>query len=228
MSSKLLSTITNAYALVLDKRIGYWKELRESFQSKGINLQLFLSGDGHLQELYSYGHIDHDILPPIYPNGIQYETWYKTPNPMNCWLAQKKILQRTLMDGLDHVLLIEDDSIIEEDFDEVLSKAEPFFQDNKWDAIYFGAYHNPNSWEPTNNEAIIRLKGSGGFHGVLLTKRLIEDLVEVLPIGPLDWQMGYFHNIYDCFAIYPSIISQKSGFSYIENSPLTKPSRYHR
>ena len=75
----------------------------------------------------------------------------------------------------------------------------------------------------------MKLHGSGGWHGVLLRKKIMEELVNAIPIGPYDWQMGeFYHNRYNCYGIYPSIISQKSGFSYVENSNLDKPSRYIR
>lgn len=216
----------NAYCLILDKRIEFWSNLQDSFNQKGINLQKFLVGDGALNEEYS--HIDINENPYVYHNSIDYMTWY-TPPPYNAFLSHKKIIKKSLEEGQDHVLIVEDDVFIENDFDEMLWKVEPFFHDNKWDAVYFGGYHRNGSWNLTPNDSVIKLNGSGGWHGVLLTKPIMEELVNAIPIGPYDWQMGkFYHNRYDCYAIYPSIISQKSGFSYVENSNLDKPSRFTR
>ena len=229
MFPRLLQYLTNSQCLILDQRIGNWHDLKYSFMRQGINLQRFLVGDGHLKELYQYDHIDVKTLPPIYEDSINYETWYKSPNPYNAWLSHQKILRKTLMEGFQYVFMVEDDVIIEDDFGEILSKIEPFFDEHKWDAIYFGAYHNPTSWEPTSNENVIKVKGSGGLHACLLSEPLIQELIQLRPTGPIDWQLGqYFHNKYDCYAVYPSIISQSSGYSFVENSNLEKPSRYAR
>lgn len=217
----------NAYCLLLDKRIEFWSELHGSFIQKGIGLQRFLVGDGGLNEHYS--HVDSGSLPDYYNGSTNYGTWYKSPAPLNAWLSHRKIIEKSLLEGFDHVLIIEDDVFIEDDFDEVLWKAEPFFIENKWDAVYFGGYHNENSWRLTNNDNVIKLQGSGGWHGVLLSRPIMEELMQELPIGPYDWIMGQkYHQKYDCYAIYPSVISQKSGHSYVENSNLDKPSRYKR
>jgi GR25 family glycosyltransferase involved in LPS biosynthesis len=219
--------IYNAYCLILDKRIDNWKDIHSQFLTKGLNVQRFLVGNGSLQE--EYCHVDTPELPPAFSESINYETWWKTPNPYNAWISHRKIIGKSLAEGFDHVLILEDDVFIEDDFDEVLSKTKQFFKDHKWDAVYFGGYHNPNSWKFTTNDNVIKLAGSGGWHAVCLTRPIMEKLMTLPPIGPYDWTMGkYLHQQYDCFAIYPSIISQQSGFSWVEMGNLEKPSRYKR
>ncbi len=222
-----LFNVCNSYCLLLDKRIDNWKEIQESFAKKNINLQSFLVGDGKLDG-YKYSHVDVASIPPVYHNSINYRSWYRE-STFNAWLSHRKIIQKSLEEGFDHVMIVEDDVFIEDDYDSILAKAAPFFKDNKWDMIYLGGYHNQDSWQLTTNENVIKLKGSGGWHAVILTELIMVKMLEFNPIGPMDWITGkYIHPDYDCYAIYPSIVSQKSGYSFVEESQLNKPSRYQR
>lgn len=225
----ITQTIKNSRALVLDKRLQDWPAIKSQFMDYGLSVRLFLAGGSEPYPKDTYDHIDINELPPIYSNSIDYPTWFLRPNAYNAWLSHKKILEQTLNEGFDHVLIIEDDSFIENDFKEVLTKVTPFFEQNKYDMVYFGGYHYNGSWEHTSNENVIKLRGSGGWHGVLITKPVIELLLTFKPIGPYDWICGkYIHHVFDCYAIYPSIISQKSGFSFVEGHDLVKPARDFR
>jgi GR25 family glycosyltransferase involved in LPS biosynthesis len=212
---------------MLDKRIDMWNDLKSQFAKININLQLFLCGDGSLELPYS--HIDINQLPPQYVSSINYATWFSRPSAFNCWLAHRKILQKTLDENLANVLIVEDDAFIENDFEEILAHTEDFWNQNSWDMIYFGSYLSQGNWSYTSNKNILKVHNCGGWHGVLINKNVITTLLQYPPLGPFDWLCSQvIHPNYNCYAIYPSIISQKSGFSFVENSNLEKPDRYKR
>lgn len=227
--SKLLEQIKSAQCLVLDKRINLFHDLKWDLSEKGICLQPFIAGDGSNKDL-EYDHIDTKELPPRYQQSINYATWWNRPAAYNAWLSHKKMMEQTLHDGYDHILIIEDDAFIEKDFDEILLKTELFWLDNTYDIVYFGCFLNEQKWEPTSNENVLRVQRCGGLHACLLTKPIIEELLKFPPIGPYDWILSEykFHEVFKSYAIYPSIISQRSGYSFVEESNLDKPSRYIR
>lgn len=222
---------TKFVILTLDKRINLALELqKESYKQFGQTPELFIVGDGKTLPESLYDHIDINELPPVYTKSIAYPTWWERPNAYNAWLSHNKILKHTLVQGYENLLLFEDDAFIEKDFSEVLSAASDFLANNKSDMLYLGGYHRPGSWTYTENEKVIQINGSGGWHGVVISKHIIEELLRFAPIGPYDWICGnYIHSRYKCYAIYPSVISQRDQIhSYVENSTLNKPSRYER
>lgn len=222
----LLETINKTVILTLDKRLEDAKNLKTSLKSKNIDAQLFVAGYPEKDTNIQYNYIDTLSFPPIYIGGIDYRTWYSRPNAFNAWKCHRKIFLEALENDVDNLFLLEDDSILEDDFDEILESCESFFKTRHWDMIYFGCYHNNNSIE-TSNENVLKMGGGGGFHAVLMNKEILNELVKAHPIGPFDWIAGKFlHSEYDCYAIYPCIISQKSGYSFVEGQDLTKPERF--
>tara|TARA_A100001515_G_scaffold22531_1_gene17247 strand:+ start:3564 stop:4250 length:687 start_codon:yes stop_codon:yes gene_type:complete len=218
-----------AHCLVLDKRYQEFTETSlKELKSVSIEPELFIAGDGSHD--LEYNHIDTKDLPEVIDGTTGYPTWLRRPNPYNAWLCHKKMFKSFLKSGGESLLLLEDDVKIEDDFLEVFGEAEEFFQNNDWDMIYLGCYVNDrNPVEPTSNEHVYRVKGSGGFHGVIINKKVLSLLNRFDPIGPFDWITGQFIHKQDwanCFAINPCIISQKSGYSYVEDGVLDKPSRY--
>lgn len=225
---QLKDLVKRCELLILDKRLDNIAPLIKQITDLDIPIDLFIAGDGTRK--VDYNHIDIQELPPRFPNSINYPTWWTRPNAYNAYLCHKKILEKAIKDNISNILLLEDDAFLEDDFEEIFNKAWNFLSNTSWDMIYFGGYHHTGSWEKTKNENVLRLKGSGGFHGVLLQKHIAEELLSFGPIGPTDWISGKFiHQLYNCYAIYPSIISQNDKqFSYVEGCELTKPSRYER
>jgi hypothetical protein len=72
------------------------------------------------------------------------------------------------------------------------------------------------------------LINGGGTHGVLISRNILDWAVKLRPIGPFDWIFSLAQPQLQCYVIYPSIITQRSGFSYIEGGMLDKPDRYKK
>lgn len=228
--SGILSQIERAYALVLDKRWDYVPQLVANFNVLDLwhKCRLFVAGDGTKYGL-TYNHIDVKELPPRYPTSTDYPTWWARPNAYNAWLCHKKIFEEAYAAGYKYILLMEDDAVVEQDFHEILAKVEPTLEKLDWSMLYFGAYHYEGSSLPTENPNLLKAAGCGGFHGVVLRRDVIAELIHNFgnAIGPWDWVTGrYLHSVYNCYTVYPGIINQRDGiFSYVEDQVLQKPKR---
>ena len=223
----LIQQIQRATCLTLDKRIDWATSVIPAAAKYGIDVELFIAGDGTNPDI-SYNHIDLNELPPLYPQSLNYPSWTTKPFAYNAWQCHTKIIRQAQQDGIGNLLMLEDDIFFEEDFIEILDKIEDFFNSNAWDMIYFGWYSSGHLKE-TDNEHVYRMMGGGGFHAVLLSRYMIECLSDVPPLGPYDFITGvFFHQNINAYAIYPSIISQRNGFSNVEQGTLDKPDRYKK
>lgn len=211
--------VDKAVCLVLDKRMDLWNELDKSCQNHGILAEPFIAGDGSLE--LDYQHIDVEECPPMLPGSTDYPTWWNRPNAFNAWLCHKQIITRAKKEGVESLLLLEDDSVFEEDFDEVMTNAH--LDRCGFDMLYLGWYSNGHL-HSTPNQNLKIMRGGGGFHGVILNRRIIELLDAVEPKGPYDWICGKrHHHQMNCYAVYPDVITQRDGHSYVEGHHLTKP-----
>lgn len=219
----LVSNIELAKVLLLDKRYHFWPELLSQCQSVGINPEAFVVGRG---QKYLYDYEDTDEIPPQLPASTSYPSWWKAQT-YNAWKSHKKIFEEAKSKNVNNLLLMEDDAFIESDFQNIVDYVEPFFEKYNWDMIYFGCYAQPYVYTCTENKHVVRVNGCGGFHGVLMKRRIIEELLKFDPISPYDEiAHRYLHNIFDCYAINPCIISQRDNiFSEVEGTVLHKPSR---
>lgn len=215
--------ITHARCLVLDKRYEEFARIKKEWQLLGIDVIPFFCGDG--THNIEYNHIDRKVLPPYYTNTIPYPTWLYKTSAYDAFLCHQQILQDFTNNSnqTDRLLLLEDDSFIENDFTDILDKANP---PDDFDMLYLGCYNYDGSSQPTENKNLRKLYGSGGWHGVILTRPVVIKLLQFNPIGPYDWICGQLHKQYKCFGIYPCIVSQKDGWSFVEDSHLSKPDRY--
>lgn len=230
----IINEVECTKVLVLDKRLEWYSQIEKQLKAVGLKPDMFLAGDGYTAKDSDYWFKQYDFQdlgtkykPPLLPGSIQYATWFNRVNAYNAFYCHNLMMRRALDEGHNNLMIIEDDIMVEEDFLEIVGKCEDFFANNEWDMIYFGAYHKNTTEKIT--EEILKVKGSGGWHGVLMKKNIMEELVPYSqnPIGPYDWICGqHIHQKYNCYAIYPSVISQRSCYSHVEGHHLDKPSRY--
>lgn len=219
----LISNIELTKVLLLDKRYHFWPDILSQCQNVDINPEPFMVGRGHN---FKYDYEDTDELPPQLPASTSYPSWWK-PQTYNAWKSHRKIFEEAQSRNVNNLLLMEDDAIIEPDFATIIAEAEPFFLMNNWDMIYFGCYAQQYNYTHTENKHVVRVYGCGGFHGVLMKWKIIKELLRFDPISPYDEiTHKYLHNIFDCYAIRPCVISQRDNiFSEVEGTVLNKPSR---
>lgn len=211
-----------AYCVLLDKRLDFWSTLEQSFQNIGIVLNPLVVGKDNLD--ITYFHKDVDMTPPIYATTNMYPSWINGTNAFNAWMSHRKILEYAYDKKLDKIMIVEDDVEISHDFQVIMQDVDKFINNNRCDILQFGGYHHNNTTEVSKH--VLKTKASGGWHAVIISKEIIPLLLSFQPIGPFDWICEQFiQPKYDCYCVHPGIINQKDGFSYIENSHLSKPSR---
>jgi len=181
------------YGLYLDERLSNYEEI-----NKVIPHTAFVCGSG-LKNDIKYDYIDRKDLPPVYENSIDYPTWWARPNAFNAWHCHKQIMTRFYNDPEKpkRLLLLEDDIILDEEFEDIVSGIQSFIESDKWDMLYFGCYQNgmseSYSEEDTMNSLggiffhLRKMRGGGGFHAVGMTREIVGKLLEFAPIGPYDW-----------------------------------------
>jgi len=221
---KFANYFDRVYGLYLDKRIQNYEKMNSQIEHIP-----FICGDGSMDLKYDY--IDRKDLPPVYENSIDYPTWWVRPNAFNAWHCHKQIMSRFYNDQAkpERLLLLEDDIELSEEFEDIVWAIDPFIQSNKWDMLYFGCYQNGMSEDYSCEKTLHlrKMRGGGGFHGVAMTREIVGQLLEFAPIGPFDWVTGkYLHPKYRCYGVYPTIINQVDGYSFVEDCNLTKPSKW--
>lgn len=224
MTQSILDTVSRKVCLVLDKRLGLWEETEKTLP---FQVERFIVGDGGFSNL-NYSRIDDGEKPPVFQESIQYATWHQRTNAYDAWKSHRAIFLDCIRDWrFQSLLLLEDDAYLTSDFNEVLEDTSSMLSD-QWDVLYLGYY--PSGLEiDTPHRKVKWMRGGGGFHGVILTKKVILELLKYPPIGPYDWIMRNHHKYsvtggFICFGITPNIIKQASGFSFVEGHHLEKDS----
>lgn len=222
---KFTNIFDRAYGLYLDERISNYNAV-----NKIVPHEKFVAGKGKILPIEEYNHIDIQDKPPVYLNSINYATWHVRSSAYNAWLCHQKIFRKFYNDPEkpNRLLLFEDDIFFHSDWEAVLHLENVY---NKlisldWDMFYFGCYNNGKHLKVSDN--VLKLNGAGGFHCVGMTREIVGKLLEFPPIGPYDWIAGkYLHSEYKCYAVYPTVVDQASGYSYIEGHNLEKPDRWY-
>ena len=113
--------IDKAICLCLDKRQKEWLDLEKQCLSKGIEFEKCIVGDGTMFKPCQYDRID-DPNPPI--DNWSYGNEVTKINHCNAFLSHQAIIKKAKEDGLNSILLLEDDAYFTERFDDVISKLE--------------------------------------------------------------------------------------------------------
>jgi GR25 family glycosyltransferase involved in LPS biosynthesis len=88
--------------------------------------------------------------------------WSQGGGAWGCLMSHARILEDALMDGIDSVLILEDDAVLVPDFSE---RVEKFLANvpSDWDALYLGGQHLIEP-EPVNDE-VVRCRDVNRTHG---------------------------------------------------------------
>lgn len=156
-----IQDIQRVVCLCCDQRkdnIEYIKSISKIFN---INIELFIAGNGK-DTTIKYDYIDR-------------MSKYESIND-----CQKIILRQAMIDGLDNILILEDDITFTKDFIETLSLIE--IPEN-WDSIALGAYSNFDEYGiyPEYDDRIVYLlkpERIWGFFGIIIHKNVFRLLTE--------------------------------------------------
>lgn len=198
-----------AVCLNLDKRFSNRERIKKQFGENGIAVDFFLAGDGKMVA-EPYDHVD--VTPP---RRSGYPAWANRPNSYNAFLCFRKIIERAFNDNVRSLLLIEDDAIPTNQFSEVLALALKQLPE-PWDMLYLGANHTFSRTHQVCGN-LLRVNGSGCFHGVVLNCSIFMDILQLPMAGPIDGEVAKaLHPIRQCYAVWPNIVVTEPGFSHCE------------
>lgn len=123
-------------------------------------------------------------------------------------------------DPKENILIIEDDCVFVEDFNQKLSEYVSYVPED-WDMLYFGANHNYHMGEKTTtvNEKCIKLNHSYSAHCVLIKSHVFEELIFGIQTFTIqnDVMMANLQKKYNAYSSVPNLTSQLPNFSDIEN-----------
>ncbi len=202
-----------AVCLTLDKRVDNRSRVAADFSVHHIRPEFFIAGDGKTLPADWYDHVD--VEPPPREG---YPAWKERPNSYNAFLCHRRAVTRANQDGVQTLLLLEDDVVLTDQFYRVLPAAwEQLHEvDPAWEAFYLGANH---AFSKTAEVApnLLRLQRSGCWHAVCLHRRIFDKVLELPMTGPID---GVFAEKIQphghCYACWPNIAVTQPGFSYCE------------
>jgi len=229
--------IEKAICLCLDKRKDEWEDLERQCNSKGIEFEKYIVGDGHILEKSLYDRIDDedcDISEWDYGNDKTRIRHY------NAFMSHIEIFKQAKEQGLKRFLLLEDDAYFTERFDDVVSKLNEQIEDINgidFDMLFLGWWigEHDDSWNQTverfyNEHGRVGIgKVSeahftcGGLHGVIINDTMVDKLLELEAKNPIDSQLNSeLHKEMNTYYVMPKIVHDKGIFSNCEQNTLER------
>ena len=214
-NNKILEKVTQAVCLVIDQRADIALNLIESYNNVGIKVIPFLAGNGRVFKKYNY--IDtNEISPYALYNDRDINTRIRA---YNCWKCHRLIFLNFVQQykNDDYLLLIEDDAILTSDFTDILDNIEGYFQYNTFDMLYFGSHFSSDSFKKTYHPNLLRLYNGGGFHSVMISYKIVKELLSFEPTCPYDNIAAKYIQQKDiCYTIFPACVTQDKYESLLE------------
>ena len=141
--------------------------------------------------------------------------------------------KKALEDGDERVLFLEDDAYFTGRFDEVVNEIESSGEKTDYDILYLGwwignegdEFNNyvEKNWSDGKGFGIGKVYRIGGFHGVILSRKVLDIITRLDPIDPIDSQLSkFFHSKMESWFIAPKIIHDKGIFSECEQGVTTR------
>lgn len=131
-----------------------------------------------------------------------------------------KIYEDWKMSPKENILIIEDDCIFVDGFNEKLLKYIENVPDD-WEMLYFGANHNYHMGSKTTkiNDYCIKLNNSYSAHCVLFKPYVFDELILSLLNFNIenDVMMSNLQKKYNSYSSIPNLTSQIASFSNIQN-----------
>lgn len=212
--------IDKIYALVLDKRFNDWQNKKDKLKFElGLQIKDFIVGNGSCP-YFKYDRLDIDKTAPLYPETISYLPWIKHKSSYNAFLSHRGILQNAKKENLNSILLLEDDVVLQENYREILIDVLETIKHINYDVLYLGGFYKQEKlFGFPQTKYLYRTLGNGGWHSVIIKRRLFDFFIDHLAIAPMDHICETkicANRNYMCLAIHPSILMQESNYSYVE------------
>ena len=227
--------IKKAYCLCLDKREEHWLDLKQQCESKGLEFNRFLVGRGEIFDPDEYDRIDLNE-PPIdrwryggHKTDTTEEIKTKKIKHCNAFLSHQAMAKKALEDGDEKVLFLEDDAYFTERFDTIVKHLEPSIKDMQYDMLYLAWWMGDEgdefneeiekSWREDGGVGVGKVYKTGGLHGVIISRKMLDIITRLDPFNPIDSQLSiFFHDKIESYFIAPKVIHDKGIFSECEQN----------
>jgi hypothetical protein len=196
--------------LIVDKR---WDDeydrLDTMIRNRGGAPDWFLEGKGKLLAKGLY-----DQISPTPPVG-----WRFTPAGYYHFRAIQGIVRQAKEEGAGNVLIVEDDCVFTDEFDQVVGAATVEMKEMSadWDILYYGANHSPADTFQMSPH-VLRVFGSLTTHCFGVRNTAYDAILDLRPTDMIDALIAReLHPWLYTLAIWPNVALQKPGFSTIWN-----------
>lgn len=209
-----LSYFDKTVVLNVDKRYKSQEYISSELNRHGVkNLSFFVVGDGQILEKDKYDKVNEQPSTAWLNGGFS-----KLHNSYNAFLSYKDIIKQAKSEGVKNLLLFEDDIEFRANSEALLHITLNMFIKNMlpaFDLLYLGANH---TWAKTKiiTPNILQVFGSVCWHAIAVNERLFDEILTWPIEKPIDDKAKELHWKYNCYAIWPSIVIQKPGFSNVE------------
>ncbi|MAF25667.1 hypothetical protein CL634_08875 [bacterium] len=227
--------IDKALCLCLDKRYEEWHDLWQQCEGRGIEFDPFVVGDGLIFSVEKYGRID-DRYPPV--ENFSYGNDITKIRHCNALLSHQSMIRRALDEGVERVLLLEDDAYFTDRYDDVLDKLSDQIEELDYDMLYLGWWvgDENDEWNEEierayNEDGAVGIEhvrdapghNVGGLHGVLVHERILKIIATLPPSDPVDCQLNrLLHKNAQTYFVKPKIIHDKGIFSNCEQNIIER------
>lgn len=197
----------------LDHRRNDWAALDKQFAARGARIERFIVGKGQVFPKEIYNQIDPVALPPSWLD--------KNLNAFACYTAHRAIITQAKKDKLNNILMLEDDCLLLDNFDDILARASMQIEEHniQWDTLTCGQNIKWAEAKQISQNIIQLLRGSYCWHAIAISQQhnnMFDHFLSLPAAGPFDWLWAqYTQPQYGCYGIWPSIAIQKKGMSFI-------------
>lgn len=173
------------------------------------------------------------------PPGMVATMRARTPGAIGCHLSQVSIMEQAFIQG-DHALVMEDDIVFCEDFNERITHIDSFVAVNDWDVFWLGGtFHVPAFWHKVGmsgmkpdcsaqlgkdceylGNRIVRTYGAFSTYAYIVNVNSIDKILNLFnehlheSIG-IDWLFIKLQPQLNCFAFVPGSVKQMDNQSDI-------------
>ena len=174
--------------------------------------------------------IKYKIIEGIDGNNVVNNTKLRN-GQYGCLLSHKKILEDALKNNYNQIAIFEDDIIFNRNFNTLFDKKYKYLinKEKDYDILYIGSsqgyyQYKKKKWNNiTINKHYYKVKDTLGAFAFIINKKVIKKILEeldkqILPIDTLIKRKIIKNKNYNCFALFPNIIttnvSNMSNTSY--------------
>lgn len=196
-----ISQIDEIVCLALDKRHEKWSRLHQQFKQLNREMQIYLCGNGHIFDKNYYCYIDNLNRCAI-------------SNAAQC---HKNIIATAKQKNTQCLLMLEDDAILTNDFEERLSE----INYDQFDILWLGSFTPfiKQVEETVKTEVRHVDKTIGGLHGILIKQCMFDIFSHFTTDKAIDTQLGSIAlRTSRMFYLAPSIVIMDTGYSYANSS----------